>query len=234
MALDLAVLQVKLLDVVISLLIGLGWLVVGYVLAILLETILKRVFVRSKIDEKLAQRGMGSALLGLSLSGFITGLLKWTVFLLFVTASVNVIERAFLAVSEGVSQPVIAPFLTGFTNAILPMFQGIAMLIAGFLLAEYLANGIRTGVKTQANVLAATVKILVIYFTVTMTLSLSVFNIDISIITNVFQSFVTAVSIGLGGGIALAMGLGLKDSISRIAKKHESSTERALLGKIKK
>ncbi|MCK4328116.1 MAG: hypothetical protein KAW41_06675 [Candidatus Diapherotrites archaeon] len=222
------------LDVVISLVIGLGWLVIGYVVAVILETVLKRAFTRSGMDEKLTARGMGGALIGLTLSGFITGIVKWTVFLMFLAASVNVIEKALLAVSGGIAQPILAPFLSNLAGYIVPFFQGIVILIAGFLLADYLANGIRTGMKTQANVLAAAVKIIVIYFTVTIALSHEAFNIDITIITDVFQYLVMAVALGVGGGTAIALGLGLKDSVSRIAKKHEASTERALMGKIKR
>ncbi|MFC2174725.1 hypothetical protein ACFLQ2_02535 [archaeon] len=222
------------MNIVISLVIGLALLVVGYGVAVVLETILKRAFERSKIEEKLKQHGMSGALMGFSLSGIITGLIKWIVFLWFMVSAISVIENAFLVFKEGAASPVLTNFLVSFVNFLPALLQGIVILIVGFLVADYLASAIRTGMKTQANVVAAAVKVIVIYFTVTIALSNPAYGINVGIITEIFNFLVMAVSIGIGGGIAIAMGLGLKDSVSRIAKKHENSTERALLGTIKK
>ena len=55
MAVDLTIagLQAVVVNIVISLIIGLALLVIGYGVAVVLETILKRAFERSKIEEKL-------------------------------------------------------------------------------------------------------------------------------------------------------------------------------------
>ena len=134
----------------------------------------------------------------------------------------------------GVATPVLTSFLVTFVNFLPALLQGIIVLIAGFLLADYAANAVRKGMKTQANLVAAAVKLIIVYFTVTIALSNPAYGINIGIITEIFNYFVMAVAFGLGGGIALALGLGLKDSISRVAKKHETGMERALVGKIKK
>ena len=222
------------LNIVISLVIGLALLVIGYGVAVVLETILKRAFDRSRIEDKLKQKGMSGALMGFSLSGIITGLVKWIVFLWFMVSAISVIENAFLVFKEGAAEPVLTNFLVTFVNFLPALLQGIVILIVGFLVADYLAGAIRTGMKSQANIVAAAVKIIVIYFTVTIALSNPVYGINIGIITDIFNYLVMAVSVGLGGGIAIALGLGLKDSVSRIAKKHEVSTERALVGKIRR
>ena len=86
MAIDLSItaLQGVVVNIVISLIIGLALLVIGYGVAVVLESILRRAFERSKIEEKLKEHGLNNALMGFSLSGIVTGLIKWIVFLWFV------------------------------------------------------------------------------------------------------------------------------------------------------
>ena len=236
MAVDLTIagLQAVVVNIVISLIIGLALLVIGYGVAVVLETILKRAFERSKIEEKLKEKGLNNALMGFSLSGIVTGLIKWIVFLWFLVAAINVIEEAFLVYKAGTATPVLTSFLTAFVNFLPALLQGIIVLIVGFLLADYLAGAVRKGLRVQANTVATAVKIIVIYFTVTIALSNPAYGINVAIITNLFNYFVMAAAIGLGGGLAIAFGLGLKDSVSRVAKKHEHGMEKALVGRIKK
>lgn len=236
MAIDLSVaaLQGVVVNIVISLIIGLALLVIGYGVAVVIETILKRAFERSRIEEKLKEQGLSGALLGFSLSGIITGLIKWIVFLWFLVSAISVIENAFLVYKEGAATPVLTSFLVSFVNFLPALLQGIIVLIVGFLLADYLAGAVRKGMKVQANTVAAAVKVIVVYFAVTIALSNPAYGINVGIITTIFNYFVLAVAVGLGGGIAIALGLGLKDSISRVAKKHEHGMEKALVGRIKK
>jgi len=236
MAIDLSIaaLQGVVVNIVMSLIIGLALLVIGYGVAVVVETILKRAFERSKIEEKLKEQGLNNALLGFSLSGIITGLIKWIIFLWFLVSAISVVENAFIAYKGGMAVPVLTNFLVSFVNFLPALLQGILVLIIGFLLADYIAGAIRKGISVQANTIATATKLIVIYFTVTIALSNPAYGIDISIITEIFNYLVLAVSLGLGGGIAIALGLGLKDSISRVAKKHETAMERALVGKVKK
>ena len=236
MAIDLSIiaLQGMLAHVVMSLIIGLGWLVLGYGIAVVVETILRRAFERSKIEEKLKEQGLSNALFGFSLSGIITGLTKWIVFLWFLAAAISEVENTFISLKGSASTPVLTNFFVSFGYFLPTLLWSILIIITGLLLADYIAGAIRKGVSVQANTIAAAVKIVVIYFTVTIALSNPVYGIDIGIITEIFNYLVKGIALGIGGGIAIALGLGLKDSVSRMAKKHESAMERALVGKVKK
>jgi len=236
MAIDLSIaaLQGMVAHSIMSLIIGLGWLVIGYGIAVVVETILKRAFERSKIEEKLKEQGLSNALLGFSLSGLITGLIKWIIFLWFLAAAISEVENTFISLKGSSATPVLTNFFVSFGYFLPTLLWSILVLMAGLLLADYIAGAIRKGVSVQANTIAAAVKIIVIYFTVTIALSNPAYGIDVSIITEIFNYLVMGISIGIGGGIAIALGLGMKDSISRMAKKHESAMERALIGKVKK
>ncbi len=236
MAINLSItaLQGVVVNIVISLIIGLALLVIGYGVAVIVEEILKRAFERSKLEEKLKEQGLSNALLGFSLSGIITGIIKWIIFLWFLVSAVSVVENAFIAYKGAAATPVLTNFLVSFVNFLPPLLQGILILITGFLLADYIAGAIRKSIAVQANTIAIATKAVVIYFTVTIALSNPAYGIDVSIITEIFNYLVLAASLGLGGGIAIALGLGMKDSISRMAKKHEAAMERALIGKVKK
>ncbi|MCD6522686.1 MAG: hypothetical protein J7K68_02970 [Candidatus Diapherotrites archaeon] len=225
-------LQVGIVNIIIGLVLGLVWLVAGYIIAIAVETVLVKSFEKARIEKKIKEMGLEHALLGFTLTGLVTGIIKWIVFLWFFVAAVSVIESSFLFFRPGAT-PVLTNILVGFIAFLPVLLQGILILGIGLLVADFLRIKIKKGLKFQANVISAIVWVIVVYFTVTIALSNPAYGIDVSVITEIFNYFILALALGLGGGLAIALGLGLKDSIARIAKRHEVSIERAVATKMK-
>jgi len=225
-------LQVGIVNIIIGLVLGLVWLVAGYIIAIAVETVLVKSFEKARIEKKIKEMGLEHALLGFTLTGLVTGIIKWIVFLWFFVAAVSVIESSFLFFRPGAT-PVLTNILVDFIAFLPVLLQGILILGIGLLVADFLRIKIKKGLKFQANVISAIVWVIVVYFTVTIALSNPAYGIDVSVITEIFNYFILALALGLGGGLAIALGLGLKDSIARIAKRHEVSIERAVATKMK-
>jgi len=228
--LTIQTLQTNVLNIIVSLIAGLFVLVIGYAVAVVVEAILKKSFTKAKVEEKLKEHNLQNALLGFTLTGLLTGLIKWIVFLWFLVSAVSIIESAF---TFGRTTTVLTAFLIDFVAFLPSLLQGILILVAGFLIAEFLRAKVREGMKLQAQTLSSAVWIVAIYFTVTIALSNPAYGINVGIITQIFNYFILAVALGLGGGMAIAIGLGLKDSIARIAKKHEHGIEKAVATKMK-
>jgi len=223
--------QASILIVVWGLLLGLLTLVAGYIVALIIEKILRASFKKAQVEQKLSQLKLQNAIPGFTFSGLITGLVKWTVFLWFVTWSVSLIESSLQVTGLGV-KPVLTTFMTDFTTFLPTLLQAILVLLVGFLLADYLATKVRAGLKVQSKTISAAVKVIVVYFS--LITALSMLSIPVDAITNIFNNLVQALSWGLGAGLALALGLGLKDSVARISKKHEVAFERSVVNTARK
>ncbi len=223
-------LQNLLINLVTSLVLGIALIAVGYGIAVIVKTVLERALEKIDIEERMEERGLENALFGFSLEGVITGLVKWIIFLWFLVSAVNIIETGFISATPQ-TKPVLTNFLIGLVQFLPSLLEGMLIIIVGLLAADYLATKVREGIQTYSKPIAAGVRALAIYFTVTIALSNPNYNINVQIITQIFEYFVLAIAIGIGGGLALSIGLGLKDTVRKVARKHERSLEKFLAGK---
>jgi len=226
---DLASLQTSAVAIAMSVVVGLAVLVVGYAVAVVVESILRKAFAKAELEKKIKDKKLSHALLGFTFTGIIVGLIKWIVFLWFLTSAVGIMENSFLSFRAG-AEPVLTNFLVKFAGFLPVLLEGVIILVIGLLIAEYLSTRIKAGVRFQAGTISLAVKALIIYFTVVTLLSNPVYGLDVGVITTIFNYLVLSGALGIGGGIAIAVGLGMKDSVSRLSKKHERGFEKTILG----
>ena len=200
------------------------WLTVGYIVAVIIETVLKKAFVKAKVEETMAEHGLSGALLGFTLSGLITAFVKWIVFLWFIVKAVSVLEHGIN------TQPVLTDILLKFVTFLPEILKGVVVLIVGLLLADFVATKAREGVKFHGKSVGLIFKIIIVYFTIVIVLSNPAYGIDTKLLTTVFEYLALGVALGIAGALTLAFGLGMKDSIGRISKKHERELEHLLTG----
>ena len=112
-SINLALIQANLVNIVVSLVLGLAVLLIGYWIAILIETVIRKDFAKIEVEKKLKEKKLHDALLGFTLTGVIAGLVKWIVFLWFLVGAVSMVEGAFLIFRPG-AQPVLTILLTDF------------------------------------------------------------------------------------------------------------------------
>ncbi|MCD4739783.1 hypothetical protein K8R43_01175 [archaeon] len=201
-------------------------LVLGYILAVAVEIVLKKMFRRAKIEDVISEHGLSGALLGFTLSGIITTIVKWTIFLAILALAVGLMEGAI----NPDSTPVLTEFIVGFVNFLPAVLKGLVILVVGFLLADLIAARAKEGIHFHAKSMGLVAKLIVIYFTVVIVLSIPEYGLETRLLSTVFEYLALGVSLGVAGAMTLGVGLGFKDSIGRIAKKQERGIETFFFG----
>ena len=191
---------------------ALGLVIAGYVIAWLTSAILTRLVDGLRLRKKLAKMKLDTKLAGFDIFDIAIGTLWWLIVLVF-------LEDAMVAlniVSAG-------NFIAAVIDYIPSAFEGLLVLVVAANLAVILSKE----VAEYSNLIAPLIKITVIYFGVVMALPL--FGIhDTGILVEAFRWTMLSIAIGIGGGVALAIGLGLKDVVSDLGKENKSKIEKWL------
>ena len=106
----------------------------------------------------------------------------------------------------------ITVFVNNVISIIPPLIQAGLLVIVGYSLAIYMKERIVTSKTLYADVAGKTVFFLILYLSIAM--ALSQINIDTTLVNNILLLIVAGVSFGL----AIALGLGLRDVVSSSAK----------------
>ncbi len=175
-----------------ALLISIGW-VIGAVVS----RITKEILIRFKVD-----RYIGKRTPIFKLSDVFPLVFEWTVYLVFIQASVGVL--GVTALEEFVSM--IIGFIPG-------LIEAVIIVILGYAFAEYIEREIERGKTIYSDIMGKAVFWLIQY--VAVALALPLVGIDAMLVNSILLIIIGA----FGAGIAIAVGLGLKDVIRDFAKK---------------
>jgi len=171
----------------------LGWLI-GRVVYAVVHKILRKL----RIDNyfKLEK--------GPQLTGFLSTAIKWVIYLAFISAAVEVVGVTTLSV-----------YFEGLLQLIMGLFGGIIVILVAYLIARYIQKQIKTMKSEYSNVLSQ------IIFLFVMVISVSI-AFDIADIPNsLINTIIIIIVASVGLGFAIALGLGLRETIARLAKKYE-------------
>jgi len=174
-------------------LLGIGWLV-GYVAG----RIVKEILLRTKVDRYLAK---GKKPL-FKLSDIFSVITAWSLYIVFINAAVQTLGIAALV---DVLNAILA-FIPGLIKAII-------VVLAGYAIAEYVRAKVEESGITYSDLVSKGLFFLILYIAVAMALPLV--GIDATLVNNILLIIVGS----FGAGLAIAIGLGLKDTIARLAKK---------------
>ena len=174
-------------------------LVIGWILGYFIGSLIKKILEKLKLDEYLI-KGKPS----ISISGIISTIIKWTIYLAFIWVAVDILEIS--ALSE-LMRSIVFEFLPG-------IIWGIVILIAGYAIADYIRVSIERSKIFYSDLISKIVFWLIIYISVG--LALPKFGIDPTLVNNILLILMACI----GVGIAIAIGLGLKDVIKEEAKRY--------------
>ena len=174
-------------------LLGIGWLV-GYVAG----RIVKEILLRTKVDRYLAK---GKKPL-FKLSDIFSVITAWSLYIVFINAAVQTLGIAALV---DVLNAILA-FIPGLIKAII-------VVLAGYAIAEYVRAKVEESGITYSDLVSKGLFFLILYIAIAMALPLV--GIDATLVNNILLIIVGS----FGAGLAIAIGLGLKDTIARLAKK---------------
>lgn len=191
---------------------------IGIWVANLLGIVLKEFFSRVKLEKFLESHGVHDAFLGFTLSGIAIILLK-----LYVVV-------AFLGIAADMVRMPILYALSAQALGYLPsLVQGLIILLAALMAGDYLTDRIKKS-KTLpfANGIAILVELFIAYNALVIALPLLLPSADPSLLVWSFLVLLSAFAIALGFGAAIAIGLGMKDTVADLAKKHKDKFNRLL------
>jgi hypothetical protein len=176
-------------------------LVIGLVVGKVVGRVVKEVLDRVKIDYYVHETHKPMV----SLSNLFGVVARWWIYLAFIGAALS---RDVLGITT------LAIWVVEI-NAFIPRIIGASLiLVVGYALGEYIKGHIKS-TKTLWGTLTAKVLFFFILY-VSIALALPILGINASLVNNIL--LVIIASVGLG--IAIAMGLGLKDAVSDLSKRY--------------
>jgi hypothetical protein len=204
MALELELLTQPLesvLDSAITILPGLAasiiLLLIGWAIGSIIGRVAKEIMLRFKIDQYISKKGAM-----IKLSDIFPLMFQWIMYLVFIKAAVEALGIQALIEFVGM----ILNFIPGLLGAII-------VVIVGYAIAGYIQKGIEKSKIAYSDIMGNVIFWLTVY--VSFAIALPLVNIDATLINNLLL-----ISVGsIGVGLAIAIGLGLKDIIAIIAKR---------------
>jgi hypothetical protein len=169
-----------------------GW-IVGKILGKITKGLLKRV----KAD-RYFKFGRG-----FEISNIFGLIVSWIIYLAFIQAAVQIL--GIQALTDFVGQ------ILSFVPRLL---EGMIIIIVGYVLAKYVQGQVIATKVEYSEIIGRVIFFLTIIIVIS--LALPFFGIDPSLINNIILLLVGSV----GLGIAIALGLGLRSTVERLAKKY--------------
>jgi hypothetical protein len=173
-------------------------LLIGWVVGSVVGRIVKEVIKRLKIDDLILKTKKPL----FKISSIFSVIFSWAIYILFIQAAVGILGVPVIVDALGE----ILAFIPGLAKAII-------VGIAGYAIAEYVRNNVEKSKITYSKLFANILFFLIIYITIATALPLV--GIDATLINAVLLILVASFGIGM----AIAIGLGMKDTVAKIAKK---------------
>ena len=186
-------------------------LLIGMFVANLLGWLLKFFLDRMKLEKFLERHGVNDAFVGFTLTSIAVSLLKLYVVVIFLGIAADVVQVPMLYM--------VAMSATGYIPSLV---QGVIVLLAGLMFGDYITDRMKTAKKVPfINPLAILVEVFIAYIAIVMALPLLLPAADPSLLITAFLVVLSALAFALSLGTAIALGLGLKDTVNDVAKRHK-------------
>lgn len=164
------------------------------------------IFAGLKFQDWLKKHGLHDSILGISPVSFFVTMTKVLVFLIF-------LEQAALMLQASV----ITAYIESFVNFMVGFVRALVLMALVLMLADYIGDRIKAagGIPASHGV-ALLLEVLIVY--VGFVAALDEINVSTLLLVDTFRYVILAFCIALGLGRGIALGLGLKDTVSEVAK----------------
>jgi len=173
-------------------------LAIGWLIGSVVGRIVKEIVRRLKLDDLVFKNKKPV----FKLSDIFSLIFSWSIYILFIQSAFEVLGIPVLVETLGA----ILAFIPGLIKAII-------IVIAGYAIAEYVRGKIERSKIMYCELIGKAIFFLIMY--VAIATALPSIGIDTSLINTIL--IILVASFGLG--MAIAIGLGLKDTVARFAKK---------------
>ena len=176
-------------------------LVIGLVVGKIVGRVVKEVLLRAKLDYYVSETKKPVY----SLADIFATVSRWWIYLAFITAALSREVLGITYLASWVAE----------INSFIPRIIGASVvLIVAFVLAEYIKSHIKKTNTLWGAVVGKVLFFFVMY--VAIALALPILGVSSTLVNNILLVIVGSV----GLGVAIALGLGLKDSVSELSKKY--------------
>ncbi|HIH19774.1 TPA: hypothetical protein HA244_00730 [Candidatus Micrarchaeota archaeon] len=191
------------------------FLIMGWIVSMILVSVFEHFLGRIGLEKELKRRGIHDALFGFTLTDVLCKALKLLTLAAFLGIAAEVTNLTFLGQ--------LVSWFVGYV----PLFvQGLAILVLALLAGDYLTDTIKKSSMPFRNLVGWVIEAFIVYTAVVIALPLFLPNADVSILRTAFMLLLGAVGLAFGLGLAIAIGLGMKDTVARVAKKKEDDLEK--------
>lgn len=193
-----------------NILLGLMLLVIGYLLGSLVGHVVRKLLQRFGVDKKMEREKISDSMGNLTLSDIAGKIIKWYVFIIFVGEAAEIIS---LSQFSGLVEK--------FVLWLPDLIFGIAILIAGLILAEYITVHLSRVRIPSIRIISGIVKVLIIFFV--LVISLTQIGLNVGIVGNTFLIILASMCLALALALGIGFGLALKGeakNILRALKRH--------------
>lgn len=197
----------RLVEMIPNLISALLILIIGYIVGKLIgagvNILLTKVL---GLDEWLERKRLDKAAYGMSISGFISGIVKWYIYIVFIGAAVTHLKIALLT-----------PFVTDVINYFPRLIAGAIVLLMGLIAGEWIKMKIVETEIIFKEIISDFAKLVVIsIFIVT---SLSTMMIDATPLLWFIVIIVAGIVLTFSIAVGIGVGLALKDEIRPFIKR---------------
>lgn len=178
-----------------------GLLIIGWIVGRIVGRVTRKIILKLKVDQYITRKKKPL----FRLSDIFSIIFRWTVYLIFIWAAVETLGIA--ALTEFI-RAIVMNFIPGLVKA-------IVVIVVGYALAEYIKKQVDKSKVEYSNIIGNILFWLIIYIAISMALPL------IGIETELLNYILLIIIGSFGVGLAIAIGLGLKDTVAEIAKKYK-------------
>ena len=173
-------------------------LVLGWLIGRVVAEVLKKVVRKLKLDKYFRMEK------GPKVTDIFCSVIKWIIYLVFISSAVEVMGILSLSL-----------YFQKLVSLIMGLLGGSIVILVAYLVARYMQKQ----VKTTKSEYSGLVSQLIFLFIMIIAVSIA---FDVADIPNDLINIIIVILVGsMGLGVAIALGLGLKDTIARVAKKYE-------------
>ncbi|NCN39585.1 MAG: hypothetical protein GW914_04360, partial [Candidatus Aenigmarchaeota archaeon] len=174
-------------------------LLIGVVIGKIVGSVLLRILKKFKAD------GYFKLEKGPKVSEIFSTLVKWIIYLAFISASLNIL---------GI-QP-LTQYFENLVEFIVGILGGTIIIVVAYLIARYFQNQVKTSRSEYSKIVSQ----IIFFFIMVIAISIA---FDVANIPNDLINIIIIIVVGaVGLGVAIALGFGLKDTVARLAKKYEN------------
>jgi len=174
-------------------------LVIGLIIGKIIGRVVKEILERVNLDYYVTE----SKKPAFSLTNIFALIARWWIYVAFIAAAVDVLGITALQM-----------WMSDILRFIPNVVGAASVVVVGYVLAEYIRGHLKRTQQLYASVVGKILFFFIIY--VAIAIALPILGISATLVNNILLVIIGSV----GLGVAIALGLGLKDAVAEISKKY--------------